>query len=379
MINYLQIILCCVILFFLQKNCYSKNIKIRLSNELSLEETSFENLYGWNNENYKEALDVFLDNCERIVSLSIKYPIFPQANRKINKNDFYSVCKIADIIKNYNKEYIQVFFENYFIPFKIIDNKNNYSLFTGYYMPTIKAKRKRDNIFKYPIYKRPNDLVDGIKYYTREQINNGVLANKNLEILYTNDLVELFFFHIQGSGNVELVDENKIISIGFDGKNNHKYTSIGKYMSRNNLLTEAKADTKSIKQELKKNLVFAKNILNVNKSYIFFKILEDNNFKGAFGSKLVPFRTIAVDKKYIPYGFPIWLNTMHIKKYDIREQFNKLVIANDTGSAIKGVVRGDIFFGFGEEGEENSGYQYSTGEMYLLIPIKVLKKMNIEF
>ena len=73
MINYLQIILCCVILFFLQKNCYSKNIKIRLSNELSLEETSFENLYGWNNENYKEALDVFLDNCERIVSLSIKY------------------------------------------------------------------------------------------------------------------------------------------------------------------------------------------------------------------------------------------------------------------------------------------------------------------
>ncbi len=379
MINYLQIILCCVILFFLQKNCYSKNIKIRLSNELSLEETSFENLYGWNNENYKEALDVFLDNCERIVSLSIKYPIFPQANRKINKNDFYSVCKIADIIKNYNKEYIQVFFENYFIPFKIIDNKNNYSLFTGYYMPTIKAKRKRDNIFKYPIYKRPNDLVDGIKYYTREQINNGVLANKNLEILYTNDLVELFFFHIQGSGNVELVDENKIISIGFDGKNNHKYTSIGKYMSRNNLLTEAKADTKSIKQELKKNLVFAKNILNVNKSYIFFKILEDNNFKGAFGSKLVPFRTIAVDKKYIPYGFPIWLNTMHIKKYDIREQFNKLVIANDTGSAIKGVVRGDIFFGFGEEGEENSGYQYSTGEMYLLIPIKVLKKINIEF
>lgn len=379
MINYLQIILCCVILFFLQKNCYSKNIKIRLSNELSLEETSFENLYGWNNENYKEALDVFLDNCERIVSLSIKYPIFPQANKKINKNDFYSVCKIADIIKNYNKEYIQVFFENYFIPFKIIDNKNNYSLFTGYYMPTIKAKRKKDNIFKYPIYKRPNDLVDGIKYYTREQINNGVLANKNLEILYTNDLVELFFFHIQGSGNVELVDENKIISIGFDGKNNHKYTSIGKYMSRNNLLTEAKADTKSIKQELKKNLVFAKNILNVNKSYIFFKILEDNNFKGAFGSKLVPFRTIAVDKKYIPYGFPIWLNTMHIKKYDIREQFNKLVIANDTGSAIKGVVRGDIFFGFGEEGEENSGYQYSTGEMYLLIPIKVLKKINIEF
>ena len=126
-------------------------------------------------------------------------------------------------------------------------------------------------------------------------------------------------------------------------------------------------------------MVFAKNILNVNKSYIFFKILEDNNFKGAFGSKLVPFRTIAVDKKYIPYGFPIWLNTMHIKKYDIREQFNKLVIANDTGSAIKGVVRGDIFFGFGEEGEENSGYQYSTGEMYLLIPIKVLKKINIEF
>ncbi len=377
MIKYVQIIFCCVILFFMQNNCYSKSIRIKLSNELSLEESSFDNLFMWDKENYKEALDVFLDNCEKIMSLPLKYPIFPQANRRINKNDFYSVCKIADIIKNYNKEYLQVFFENYFVPFKIINNIENSSLFTGYYMPTIKAKKQKDKIFKYPIYKRPDDLIDGIKYYTREQINRGVLANKNLEIVYTDDLVELFFFHIQGSGNVELVDENKIISIGFDGKNNHKYTSIGKYMRRNNLLTEAKADTKSIKKELKKNLTFAKKILNINESYIFFKILEDDNFRGAFGSRLIPFRTIAVDKNYIPYGFPIWLSTIHTKKNNVRERFNKLVVANDTGSAIKGIVRGDIFFGFGDEGEENAGYQYSGGEMYLLIPIRVLKKINV--
>lgn len=377
MVKYIRVVFCCVVLLLSQKNCYSENLSINLSNGLILEETEFDNLYKWEEENYKEALDVFLDNCKKIMSLSVEYSIFPQANKRINKNDFYSICKIADIVKNYNEKYLQAFFETYFIPFKIVDsNKKNNSLFTGYYMPTIKAKRQKDEIFKYPIYKRPSDLVDGVKYYTREQINSGVLSNKNLEIVYTNDLIELFFLHVQGSGNVELLDENKIISIGFDGKNNHKYTSVGKYMRKNNLLSDSNSDAKYIKRELKKDIGFAERILNRNESYIFFKILNDNVFRGTFGTKLIPFRTIAVDKHNIPYGFPIWLNTTHIKKNNIREEFNKIVIANDTGSAIKGIVRGDIFFGFGDEGEENASYQYASGEMYLLIPAKVLKKID---
>jgi membrane-bound lytic murein transglycosylase A len=354
------------------QNVFSKEAQIRLNNGVILKRSSFSNLYKWEEENYKEALDVFLKSCERIMSLSLSNPIFPQLNGKINKNDFYTVCKIGSVIKNYNREYIQVFFENYFIPFEV-KNESNFSLFTGYYIPTINAKRKKDKIFKYPIYRKPDDLVSGTKYYTREEINNGILDDRNLEILYTDDFIELFFLHIQGSGNVYLADEKKMLSIGFDGKNNHKYSSIGKYMAKNNLINGNDSSSRGIKNELKKDVKLAEQILNVNKSYIFFKILDNNKIKGAFDMELIPFRTIAVDKKIIPFGFPLWLNTTHNKK-DKKNEFNKIVIANDTGSAIEGVIRGDIFFGFGEEGENNATFQYSTGKYYLLIPTKIAKK-----
>lgn len=131
---------------------------------------------------------------------------------------------------------------------------------------------------------------------------------------------------------------------------------------------------KDIKKELKKDLNLAKFIMNKNESYIFFKILDNNVVSGAFGTKLVPFRTIAVDTRYIPLGFPLWLETKHNQKNKTTD-FNKLVIANDTGSAIKGGVRGDIFFGSGTDGENNASYQYSNGVYFLLIPTRIAKKL----
>jgi membrane-bound lytic murein transglycosylase A len=339
-----------------------------------LEKTHFSKLYKWDNENYREALDVFLKSCNKIMSLSLGVSTFPQLNTKINKNDFYAACKVGDVIRHYNEKYIKVFFESYFTPYKVNDGSRN-SLFTGYYVPTIRAKMKKDRIFKYPIYGRPDDVMEGIKYYTREEINNGILEGRNLEILYTDDPVELFFLHIQGSGNARLVDEGKIVSIGFDGKNNHKFSSIGNYMKKNNMISDNNMSSKGIKAELKRDLDLAKQILNINKSYIFLKILNDNRIRGAFDTELVPLRTIAVDKRYIPLGFPLWLNTTHNKKNE-NEEFNKIVVANDTGSAIRGVVRGDIFFGFGEQGENDASFQYSHGEYYLLIPTKIVDKYD---
>lgn len=346
-----------------------------LTNNVYLEKSTFKDLKGWENENYKEAIDVFLKNCKRIKELPENYNIFPQyKNQFINKKDFFVVCKIASVIKNYNNKYLQIFFENYFIPYRVIDTTNK-SLFTGYYLPQINAKKTKDKIYKYPIYKRPYDLKSNIRYYTRKEINNGALKNKNLEILYTDDFIELFFFHVQGSGNVFLVDEQKTISIGYDGKNNQKFTSIGKYMLNNNLIEKNKINAKDIKKELKKDLKLAEIILNQNDSYIFFKILENNKITGAFGSELVPFRTIAVDRKYIPLGFPMWLSTIHNTKNGNKD-FNKLVISNDTGSAIKGAIRGDIFFGSGTTGESNASYQSSTGEYFLLLPQRIINKLN---
>lgn len=348
---------------------------IKIASDVFLEKTSFSKLRGWEEENYKEAIDALLSSCEKIMSLPRDKSLFPQVNKRINKDDFFVVCRVADVIKNYNYKYLRVFFENYFVPYKVVDKSGAPSLFTGYYLPQINAKRTKDSVYKYPIYRRPDDLIGKRKYYTRKEINNGALANRNLEILYTDDPIELFFFHIQGSGNVYLVDENKVISIGYDGKNNQKFTSIGKYMLRNNLIEPNKANSKDLKKELKKDLKLAEIILNKNNSYIFFKIIENNTITGAFGSKLIPFRTMAVDRKYIPFGFPLWLNTTHNTRYGNGE-FNHLVIANDTGSAIKGAVRGDIFFGSGTVGEDNASFQYSTGEYYLLLPERVLNKIG---
>ena len=358
---------------FFSLQAHSKQEIITITDDVYLLKSTFEDLYNWENEDYKEALKIFLDSCKKIKSLPKDKNLFPQINSKINKNDFYAVCKIANIIKNYNHKYLQVFFESYFIPYRIVDIKHN-SLFTGYYLPQINAKRTKDDIFKYPIYRKAEDFENNGKYYTRQEINDGILNDRNLEILYTDDLVELFFFHIQGSGSVYLVDENKIIFIGYDGKNDYNFTSIGKYMLNNALIDEEKINAKDIKTELKKNMELAKFVMNKNESYIFFKILEDNVVTGSFGTQLIPFRTIAVDTRYIPLGFPLWLNTRHTQK-DRIEEFSKLVIANDTGSAIKGGIRGDIFFGSGIDGENNASYQHSEGEYFLLIPTRVVRKL----
>lgn len=363
-------------IIFLIKPVFASDDVVWIRDDVYLKKSSFSDLRGWENENYREALDAFVRNCKRIERLPESYNIFPQYKRNfINKKDFFAVCKIANVVRDYDVNYLQIFFENYFVPYKVVSTSSNKSLFTGYYIPQIKAKRNKDEVFRYPIYRKPDDLKHYTRYYTRREINNGALNNKNLEILYTDDFVELFFMHTQGSGSVFLVDENKTISLGYAGKNNHKFRSIGKYMLNNNLITKDKINPKDVKIELKKDLRLAEIILNSSDSYVFFTMIENGNAIGAFGSELIPFRTIAIDRKYLPLGFPMWLSTTHNKK-DKNERFNRLVIANDTGSAIRGAIRGDIFFGSGVDGENNASYQSSTGEYFLLIPQRVIKKFN---
>jgi membrane-bound lytic murein transglycosylase A len=208
-----------------------------------------------------------------------------------------------------------------------------------------------------------------------KQIKNGILNNRDLEIFYTDDPVELFFAHIQGSMTVFLVDKAKFALLGFDGKNNHKFSSVGKFMVANDLMDKSDLNAIQLKKKLKSmGNNFLLSILNRNDSYIFFRVLENSGIVGAFGTSLVTTRTIAVDNNTIPLGFPLWLNTHHVTKDD-RWQLNKLVIANDTGSAIKGSVRGDIFFGYGTTAEEAASYQYSEGKYYLLLPERVVRKL----
>ncbi|MDR3079178.1 MAG: MltA domain-containing protein [Rickettsiales bacterium] len=335
-------------------------------------------LEGWREDNHQEALEALVQSCRRIVSMGKRGPIFPQLSREVVSGDFFGVCRIAEMLRtrNYSGEFVRIFFETFFVPYQVVDRDSTKSLFTGYYIPKILARRKRDGVFKYPIYRKPPDVVEGIKYYTREQIQRGALDSRNLEILYTNDPIELYFLHIQGSGMAKLVDENRWVYIGYGGKNNCSYSPIdGRLLAEGASGGRKFAFTgKLTKQELKKNVGEAMELLNLNESYVFFKFLENGEFTGAFGTKLIPGRTMAVDSRFIPLGFPLWLSTRHTKKTS-RKKFNRLMFANDVGAAIKGVNRGDIFFGFGKNGEDESSFQYSEGQYFLLVPVKVAKKL----
>ena len=358
------------------KNLYSSSkikykAEIRLDSSSKIKKVDFVDLKNWKNEDFGIALELFIESCDRFSNFDEDKKIMPQISKKIIRKDIDGICKIARTIKSYESKYKKIFFEKFFIPYEVISNK---SLFTGYYIPIIKAKKEKDLIYKYPIYKKPPELTSK-KYYTRKQIHFGAISNRNLEIMYTNDPIELFFLHIQGSGIARVVDRDKTVYIGYDGKNNHKYSSLWDHVQKKGLLNkDTKRNAKSIKHVLRSSNKNVNDILNMNDSYVFFKIIKDNTIKGAFGTKLVPQRTMAIDIKYIPLGFLLWVETIHNLEHK-NLSFNKIVLANDVGSAIKGAVRGDIFFGFGSKGEDSASFQHSSGKYFLLIPKKIARKL----
>lgn len=329
------------------------------------------------NTDYRLVLKGLLNSCEKFLSYDNDVLILEQFSNSITVSDIKNTCDIANNIKNKNLNYLEFFFKNYFTPYLIVDYQNDSpeGIFTGYYLPKIKVKKTKDFIFRYPLYKRPNDLVDKELYYTRKEINKGILENKNLELFYTDDVVDLYFLQVQGSGFAVDVETHEIIKVGFNGKNNHDYTSIGKALYNKKLLGSEELNSVSIKKFLKNNIDIAESLMDLNKSYVFFKILEDDKIIGSHGVELVNNVSLAVDKRYIPLGFPMIINTNLTLQDKTKLPLNKIMITHDTGSAIKGVVRGDIFFGDEEDAEQIASYQHSTGVYYILIPLDIEEKL----
>jgi membrane-bound lytic murein transglycosylase A len=281
--------------------------------------------------------------------------------------DFRDVCEIGQVIKGMGSKQAKNFFENWFAPFKVMDkNGESYGKFTGYYIPTLKGSRKKTNRYKYPIYAKPKN-IDNDPYYTRSEIQRGALRNQDLEIVYVDDKVDLFFMHIQGSGNVQ-IEDGVIIRLSYAGSNNQPFTAIGKYMIENDIV-ENKSYL-AIKEWLKENPKKSDKILNLNLSYIFFKENKNNNIIGGSNVPLMAERSLAIDKDILPYGYPFWVE---IENYKLGE-YQKLLISQDTGSAIKGTIRGDIFFGENENSEKRAIYMNEEGQYYILLPINLVDK-----
>lgn len=276
------------------------------------------------------------------------------------------------------------FFEENFNAFRILASPG---LLTSYFQPVLKGSRTPSAVFSVPVYRRPPGLhplpsghprgacglTAGRKeqgrwepYFTRAEIESGALAGQGLEILYLDDAIDAFIMHVQGSGHIEL-DDGTVAQLSFDGKNGHPYTSIAKRLVERGHLTAKDADLDGMTNWLRSH-PRPSEALNENESYIFFKeqAPSERGPKGSLGAELYAGRSLAADPLYHRPGMPIWISSPGLS-FDGRP-FQRLCIAQDTGSAIRGPQRGDIFAGTGVEARRVAGRIRHACEFIVMQP-----------
>jgi len=266
-------------------------------------------------------------------------------------------------------------------------------LFTGYFEPTLSCRVAADDVFRYPLYRKPDDIIevdltqfgnglpksrifgrlDGKKvvpYYSREDIDQKkALAGKGLEILWCSDIVDIYVLQVQGSGKVDLGDGN-LLSVLYDGQNGKPYKSIGKYLIDQGVLTREKASMQAIREYLRSHPDKLADVLDQNQSYIFFRI-DTGPSLGNIGVALTPGRSIATDSRLFPKGALALISAQKpvIENGVIKEwvPFTRFVVNQDTGGAIKGAGRVDLFCGQGGSAELTAGNLQHEGQLYFLM------------
>ncbi|WP_239986701.1 murein transglycosylase A [Fastidiosibacter lacustris] len=309
-------------------------------------------------------------------------------------------CKAILTNKNYNQNWItscnnvlatyahtdrkaREIIEQNFSPYLVRYDDKVEGLFTGYYAPAISGSLYRNEEYSVPIYKTPNNLVQKktksgtqygrivkgklVPYYTREEISNNNYLSKKDVIAWVGSRIERTFLQIQGSGRIELTNGETIL-VGYDSQNGHPYRPIGRYLLENKLIPREEITMQSIKKWLYDHPQHANKVLNYDPSFVFFRVLSHSNPIGAQGVPLTPSYSIAIDNNYYQYGTPVWLSTSYQTPEQKFQKLDRLLIAQDTGGAINGPIRGDIFWGNGELAEYYAGHMKHPGTMFVLLP-----------
>lgn len=244
------------------------------------------------------------------------------------------------------------------------------ALFTGYYEPVLQGRRRRREPFVYPLYRRPDDLSE--PYYSRREIDGeGTLEGRNLELVWLADPVARFFLQIQGSGVIVLEDGSQM-RVGFAGSNGRKYTSVGRILVDSGRLRPEEASAPAIQRILREQPDEAASILFANERYVFFREVEDGPM-GSTGVKLTAGRSIAADPAHYPLGALAYIRTrLPIARAGLvspaARPIRRFVLHQDTGGAILGPGRVDLFFGTGDEAGREAGTMSAKGELYVLVP-----------
>jgi membrane-bound lytic murein transglycosylase A len=367
----------------------------RADDKLTLRPTSFASLEGWQSDDMRPAIRAFARSCKAMLRRDDAKPVGPDP-RMGTIGQWRNVCEIAVAldITALRKEDARAFFESDFKPYLSGNNDQAEGLFTGYYEPELRGSLRRDGAYQTAIYLKPDDMIsvdlgdfseelkgkklvgrlsgNALKpYYDRAEIENGALSGRDLEMVWVDDAVDAFFLQIQGSGRVVLPDDS-VLRIGYAATNGHPYFAIGRELIDRGVLTRETVSLQTIRKWLHDNPDQADDVMNRNASFVFFRPLKSDPADpsagplGSQGVALETGRSLAVDRRFHAMGVPVWVETRDPMIEDRR--FNRLMIAQDTGGAIRGPVRGDIFFGPGEDAALFAGHMNRKGRKYVLLP-----------
>lgn len=300
----------------------------------------FDDLSGWDKDDHRAALSSFLESCDLLTDA-----------------DWRPICAVAhDAMES--PDTARQFFELFFRPVVIGTPP---ALLTGYFEPELQGSPTRTGRFRHPIYRRPPELQDGQVFHSRADIENGALSGRGLELAWLDDAVDAYFLQVQGSGRIKMPD-GRVMRVGYAGRNGHGYKSVGQEMVRRGAATQDQVSAQAIADHVRAG----SDLLSVNPSYVFFREIDipaDKGPLGAMGRSITAMRSIAIDPDYTPLGVPVWVEKAG------RQPFSQLMVAQDTGGAIKGAQRADIFYGTGKAAGDAAGVIKDDGRLVVLLPI----------
>jgi membrane-bound lytic murein transglycosylase A len=372
--------------------------------QIAFETRTYSSLEGWKEDDPSGALTAFQKSCDRLLVLpdtanlgdgAISGTIQDWAG---NMGDWRDACEAALEISASDADTARRYFQTWFKPVAIMNHRDQLGLFTGYYEPVLRGSLTKSDQFNVPVYPRPaghisvelgnfKESLDGqrvvgrvegnrlIPTESRAEIDRGALAGGPTPLLWLDSAVDAFFMHIQGSARIDL-DNGETVRVGYAGTNGHVYVAIGRVLVERGAIPEDEVSAQSIKAWLAAHPDEADEVMQENASYIFFQI-RDVGPVGAQGVVLTAGRSLAVDKRWIPLGVPVWIDTTAMPdRADTPQRIKRLMVAQDVGGAIKGVVRGDIYWGSGDEAGEIAGRMKEFGRYHVFLPRALLIRQS---
>lgn len=399
---------------------------------LVLQPAAFTDLPGWRDDRVAEVVPALLASCDAFARRPADAVVAARGAEGITAGEmalWREICAAARLLPAGDDAAARALFERRFRPWQVTNHGEPGGLFTGYYEPSLRGSRRRGGRFQTPLYAVPGDLVtvdlgafredlEGRRiagklagktlapYADRSAIESGALAGRGLEILWVDDPVDAFFLQIQGSGRVEL-ENGAVLRVGYASQNGHPYYAIGRELVERGELTREEVSMQSIRRWLDDHPDQAAEVMATNRSYVFFQELrglgEAAGPLGSMGVPLTPERSLAVDATFLPLGVPLWLDgeaplesapeapvapatpeapavptvdapgaaTADPDAPPPGRPLRRLVIAQDTGGAIRGPVRGDLFWGPGERAADLAGRMRHPGRLWILLPREI--------